>query len=336
MKNLSKSDLRNLAKLLKDDRPKELISFQDFTGKYERTVLPSFKPSTQQTTRSYLIRLNQDFGDMILPDISGEVVQRWVSGQKSAPKTVRNLVGQMSSMWAKARAWGYALHDPFESITLPAPVLVEKPCLTAEQARSIIRASDEPYRAMFWVVAETGMRGGEVCGLFVNDVDFARGLIHVRRSAWKGKLQTPKTGNAVRTFAISPELSEHLKEFIKASDGLCTDPYKLLFHTSDGCPMNNEQIVARVFKPLCRKLGFDGHRVGLHALRHGSASALDSLGVPMSVRQERLGHADASTTMGYTHALGQDHRRAAEALGKLFCPHTESVQAGGGASQEEE
>jgi hypothetical protein len=35
---------------------------------------------------------------------------------------------------------------------------------------------------------------------------------------------------------------------------------------------------------------------------------MDGLNVPMRMRQDRLGHEEAETTMGYTHAVGEDGR----------------------------
>jgi hypothetical protein len=37
-----------------------------------------------------------------------------------------------------------------------------------------------------------------------------------------------------------------------------------------------------------------------------------------AVRLNRLGHAEAQTTMGYTHAVTGDERRTAEALGRIL------------------
>jgi integrase len=71
----------------------------------------------------------------------------------------------------------------------------------------------------------------------------------------------------------------------------------------------------RQLKPILKKLGLDG---GAHAFRHGNASLLDHLAAPMKVRQDRLGHADPLTTMGYTHVIGDDHRKVAEQLGGFF------------------
>ncbi len=45
---------------------------------------------------------------------------------------------------------------------------------------------------------------------------------------------------------------------------------------------------------------------------------LDQIGAPMAVRQDRLDHSEAQTTMGYTHAVKADERRAANELGKIL------------------
>ena len=63
-----------------------------------------------------------------------------------------------------------------------------------------------------------------------------------------------------------------------------------------------------------------GLKGGLHAFRHGNATAQDRLHTPMKVRQERLGHAASRTTMGYAHLVGDDDRRLVEQLDDMFCP----------------
>ncbi len=61
-------------------------------------------------------------------------------------------------------------------------------------------------------------------------------------------------------------------------------------------------------------------RVVVGTIRHGNATVLDKLHTPMALRQERLGHEDPKTTMGYTHVVTEDGRRVAEELGKLLAP----------------
>ncbi len=67
---------------------------------------------------------------------------------------------------------------------------------------------------------------------------------------------------------------------------------------------------------MLEKLGI--LQCGFHAFRHSNATLLDQIGAPMAVRLNRLGHAEAQTTMGYTHVVTADERRIADELGKIL------------------
>ena len=153
------------------------------------------------------------------------------------------------------------------------------------------------YKSMFWICAETGIRGGELCALKVEDLNFDYRALRIRRSVWKGELQTTKSKKGVRTFAISTQLCEHLKTYLL--DQWRDNPEKLLFCTREATPYDNREIVDQVLHPILERLGIA--RAGLHAFRHGNATIMDGLNAPMRVRQDRLGHEKAETTLGYTH-----------------------------------
>ena len=53
---------------------------------------------------------------------------------------------------------------------------------TGAEVAAIIASALGQYRVLFTLAAETGMRAGELYGLRVEDIDFGRNLIHVRRS----------------------------------------------------------------------------------------------------------------------------------------------------------
>jgi integrase len=296
---------------------RHVITFAEFTERWKQDILVHHKASGQSSERAHISKwLVPAFGDIPIADIDIQTIQRTVTkwSPKMAPKTVRNILATMRIIWKTARAWGYVAHNPFEGLMLPRKGLTRRMSLTSEQARAVIQLATEPYRSLFWIVAETGIRGGEVCGLFIEDVDIARQFIHVSRSAWRAQLQTPKTGNAVRSFPISPALAEHLAAFIGVRKGL-------LFTTRTGHPLDNYNVVSEELKPLLTQIGIEDTKyMGLHAFRHCNASALDSMGAPMRVRMDRLGHSQQETTMGYTHANAGDHRRIAAALGEVFCP----------------
>jgi len=249
-----------------------------------------------------------------MKDIQPELVQGFISQSKASPKTRRNLVMTLRMMWKSARAWGYVLHDPFDGLVLPKARKARSVFFTLEEVQRILAEAQEPSRMLYWLAAETGMRAGELCGLTVDDLDFGRQLLHVRQSAWHGKLQTPKTENSLRTFALSAELAEHLKGFLLQWR---PNPARLLFSTRNGTPWDGNMLVKRKLHPLLDRLGIQ--RCGLHAFRHANETLMDRLGAPLKVRQERLGHSDPRLTLGvYTHVASGDDSRVASELGRLL------------------
>jgi integrase len=309
--------------------PTRSISFRVLAEKWKTSILPSHKPSSQSNEKVHVKHLVDQFGDIEARSITGEHVQRFVqkNSQTKKPKTVRNMVATLRMIWKTAYDWGYVDRDEralLRCVRLPDAGLQDQPCLTPDQSRSVIAKADEPYKTMFWLVAETGIRGGEVCGLSVEDVDLENGIINVRRSAWRGRLQTPKTGNAVRTFAISPNLAAHIRLYLQTK--WKRNEHDLLFATQRGTPFANTDVVRYRLHPILDDLEIPRPpRMGLHALRHGSATVLDQMNAPIAVRRERLGHSNFSTTMRYTHSVSDDHRKIAQELGRLFDPSCSQV-----------
>lgn len=304
-------------------QPRNLVTFVSFAEKWKTLVLPTHKTSAQRSEASHIKQyLVPYFGEMNLAEITGETIQGFVQSLTVAPKTVRNIIATLRSIWKTAKAWKYVEGNPFDGLRLPELPPARQPFLTVEQARDVIANANEPFRTMFWIVAETGMRGGEVCGLSVDDIDLEQGVVTVWRSAWHGKLQSPKTENAVRCFSISPELIEHLRSYLNEHWRDESNPDRLLFPTKSGRPLDNGDVVTRYFHPILDKLGLrrEGMKIGLHALRHGNATVMDRLNVPTRVRQARLGHAQFATTFRYTHMVSEDDRRVARELGKMLSP----------------
>jgi len=176
-------------------------------------------------------------------------VQRWISEQKCSAKTIRNRFGVFRLVIQYAKSCGYIQSFDFKGLRFPKRGLINQSCFAADEAKKIIEATREPFQTMFWLAAETGMRGGELCGLQIEDI-FDR-AVFVRRSAWRGKLQTPKSQKAVRRVEISSALAEHLTRHI----GNRTTGH--VFQTRERTPFDNYNIVSWELKPLLKKLGID-------------------------------------------------------------------------------
>lgn len=139
----------------------------------------------------------------------------------------------------------------------------------------------------------------------------------VRQSVWRGKFQSPKSESAVRCFALPSRLLAHIVDFLRRWK---PNQRGLLFATRNGTPWDANPLVKRKLYPLLDSLGIE--RGGLHAFRHTNSTLMDRLGVPLKVRQQRLGHSDPSLTLGvYTHIASEDDERFAEQLGGILRPN---------------
>ena len=188
----------------------------------------------------------------------------------------------------------------------------------------MFRAARGPLQTFLWIAGETGMRPAEVCGLDAKYIDLQNQVISVCQSVSESHIVAPKTAAGYRDCAISVELADHLRTFL---NGRCEG---LLFCTPQGRPWRESKVVEKKLNPLLDKLGIEHRGKGLKALRHWNATEMDRNGVPVKVRQTRLGHDDPRTTLGmrhrggYTHVVSSDDRAVAAQFGSLFgrvlCP----------------
>ena len=295
-------------------RAKPQTNFEVFAKKWETTVLPNFKSSNQPPMRGQLRKhLVPALGSFALANLTGEPLQVFVSNCKLSPKTIKNLVATLSIMWNTAKAWRLVEHDPSQGLKLPEQNPEEARCFAADEIRRIIEEANEPYRTLYWIAGETGIRMGELCGLKWDNINLDRGIVQIKQSSWRGELGTPKSKKGIRAFAISPGLWAALAE--KRSTDPVTDS-GLVFHTSNDTPWDGDTTRKRKLHPLCDRLGIA--RGGFNAFRHGNATIMDQVSVPTKVRQDRLGHADIETTNRYTHLVSEDDKRAAAELERVI------------------
>jgi integrase len=258
-------------------------------------------------------------------EIGPEDVQRFVSGVKVSGKTAKNIFATMQMLWKSARVWGYVAHDAVSDVVLPKRQHVSRRFFSVEEVQRILASASEPYHTFYWLAVETGMRAGELCGLRVNDFDLERGLVSVRQSVWRGRFQSPKSENAVRSFALSPRLLAHIADFLKRWK---PNERRLLFATRHGTPWDASLLIKRKLYPLLDSLGIE--RGGLHAFRHANSTLMDRLGAPLKLRQQRLGHSDPALTLGvYTHVASEDDLRFAEQLDAILRPNAPKLETEG-------
>ena len=292
-------------------RERKSATFEAFSNTWESDYLCLSKPSTRNSVKTQLKTLRTEFGQRDMRQIDAGDVQRIIAkmtAQGYEPKTIRNLWGTISLIWQAALAQRYV------DAVLPKPKL---PKLTKKKPR-FFRLADVAriiafgrQRSLYWLMAETGLRAGEVAGLRVQDLELDS--INVAQSVWSGKEQAPKTQSAVRKIAISPQLSELLWKQVERQKAV---GHSFLFSVSTGSPLDMNVERRRRLKPTLKALEIS--QAGYHAFRHFNVSVLDSLRVPLKTIQERIGHAlTGSFTLDvYGHTLDwKANEEAAQKLG---------------------
>jgi integrase len=131
-------------------------------------------------------------------------------------------------MLGTAKKWGY-ITEGIDMTALALPMRQVRPevrFFTAEEAKKVIGAAVQPWRTMYAIAAMTGLRSGELFGLSVDDLDFEHKQIRVRRSVWRGKIQTPKSAQSEAILPMPELLAAMLKEYIASWR---PNPLRLLF-----------------------------------------------------------------------------------------------------------
>jgi site-specific recombinase XerD len=176
--------------------------------------------------------------------------------------------------------------------------------LTAAEVDALLAAAAaEPgplgvrHRAMLTVLADLGLRVGELTGLDVADLGHERGHRTVR---FVGK------GGRPRRRALAPGTAEALDAYLAVRAGPGDGP---LFVTATGGRVDRHAVF-RLVRRLARSAGIRSwQRLSPHSLRHAFATTARDVGVPLEDVQDAMGHADPRTTRRYDrdrHSLDRD------------------------------
>ncbi len=315
VKEMTKSEarrkLREIISASGINSPRYVIPSSDSFAKrvewWEQNYLTRQKPATQKQfafhVRKYIL---PKWGKAPLDGISAIQVNEWIGELTHLSSgSIKNIVGTLCSVLGR-RFERRQIHYPTQVNAAKEP-----PCYTPEQMAGIIAAATGKYRVLFAVAAETGMRVGELFGLEVPDIDFARGIIHVRRTVFDGKRQSPKTQNSYRAIDVQPALIAMLREHLAGRT------QGLIFQTLTGKPMWNPG-VTEVLHPILRRLGIP--QGGMHGFRHGRVSFLVEHGVPVEVIKAWIGHGSDAMIRRYTHLRPQYRSRILASVPVVIAP----------------
>jgi integrase len=248
-----------------------------------------------------------------------------------APASIRQVHAVIRRGLGQAVKWGWIRSNPAadaspprlrrRELAPPAPADLRKLLAEAE-------AEDRDFAVLLRLMATTGLRRGEACGLRWTDVDFEAEAMVVQRAVvivhGEGLVEKDTKTHASRRIALDHAtlvaLRAHqgvMRERATACGVTLANDAFVFSHAPDCSRPWRPENVTSAFTRVRNRAGFP--QVRLHDLRHMHATQLLAAGVPVRTVSGRLGHANAATTLNvYGHFLEASDRQAADVIGELL------------------
>jgi integrase len=327
--------------------------FESFVATvYLMTELPLLASSTQARYRGIIdLYLIPAFGPFCLRELTPLALQKYISGfQMKLPKeakyenpkneeagkslsreSIDKIRDVLSSVLGSAVKYGYLITNPAEGLQVPPArrgSRRQKPFVRPEQFSALVELIQEPYATMVYVAVYTGLRVSELIGLRWSDVH--EHSITIDERYCRGDWAAPKSDASNATIPVNLKVVERIQRLrtltveVKAGRAIrryravkCDGPDDLVFQSvRSGCPMRDNNILARHIKPAGRKLGIGW--VNWQVLRRSYATWLRMVGTDPRDRQSLMRHSRFTTTAEvYEQDLPESQLRAVEKLSTL-------------------
>ena len=257
-----------------------------------------------------------DISQLELVHLRSWLANQQVKGGARTTLSRRATSIRLFTKWATKKGYlikdvGATLATPKGARTLPDVLTVADASLAMDAMAARVGEEDGPISkrdaAMLEILYASGARVSELCGLDLEDIDYARSTIRVL-----GK------GNKERTIPIGNPAMRALETWLKnGRDSLAgAKSERAVFLGARGKRIDQRTVRTMVYHALAALEGAE--KMGPHALRHSAATHLLEGGADLRTVQEILGHASLATTQIYTHvsterlqkAFKQAHPRA--------------------------
>ena len=346
-------DLKVLEKKLNDLRYE--VTHQMYTQSSKVTVGEWFdmwlkdyrgiriKPGTQEVYRNtFNAHIKPAIGKKRVTSIRMEQIQKIYNSMANsnyAEGTIKLVGVILYGMFKQAVKSELISRNPVAMATIPkAKERKERVVLTAEQQKQFqtyAKTWSEHFR-IFLLALCTGMRNGEVRGLFWSDIDFENRVIYVTGTLkyvkgighYKG---TPKTKTSKRDIPMLGVCYDLLLEQRQNQEdqknllGEWWEPLKglenLVFTSNDGKPVSREKVTAELNK-IINKMHDDHVNIPqftFHSLRHTFATRGLEQGISLKIMQTILGHTTLAMTSDlYSHVLPTTKAQEMEKMAEVF------------------
>jgi site-specific recombinase XerD len=193
-----------------------------------------------------------------------------------APTSVRSAVRALKVYARWTVTEGYLRTDPLASVQLPrAPRPLIQP-MSGSQVAALMSVGSPVLRVAVAILADTGLRASELCGLTVNDV-------HEDYLFVSGK------GGHERLAPYGEACRSELHRYVSKSRGLPASGEEPLLVTGTRIALTSHRL-GELMREAGREAGIRGVRVSPHTLRHTFAIEFLRNGGGELALQKALGH----------------------------------------------
>ena len=323
--------------------PARLTVAEYLTAWLEQKRVAGLRPTTARSYAGHIeAYLRPHLGHLLLSEINALDIEQALRQVAANPKrhmgvaTLRRVHATLRSALGSAEKKRLIPYNPAAKAELPTARRPQvHPWEATELGAFLDAVSGDPLGPVFDVMANSGLRRGEVLGLRWDDVDTAAGSITVRRQLldirgdgacpWCDTTAHPGSSFGPPKTASGDNRTVHLdggtlgillahriqQDHDRVRWGNVYLNHDLVFARQDGCPIAPDHLTKR-FSQLAKAAGLRAIR--LHDLRHGQASLMLAADVPLAVVSKRLGHSSIALTADtYSHLLRGVDSRAAEA-----------------------
>lgn len=257
----------------------------------------------------YLIKkLNEYFGDMLLPKIKAIDIEKYVQARRSqgmADGSIGHELNRLKGAYKLAAGqWELLKSNPFDKVgKIPRSKIERCRYLLPQESERLLnelfKPGNEWLRDVVIFARETGLRISNIVDLQWRQVDLSNKTITIEGHFTKtGKpLFIPMSRNVFHILSEIRRADRH-EEVVFAK-----------WHNRKKKYMRTiTRRASQDFREMCDGIGLEDFR--FHDLRHDFCSRLVQAGQPLQVVQQLAGHTDIAMTQRYAHLSPQQKEAA--------------------------
>lgn len=302
--------------LTESEKPKTYQEvYKQWLTEYEKTVRGSTLLKTKRIFKNQVLDV---FGDYYINEITPLMLQRQMDTWSKKYASAAKFMNYTGLVFKYAVRFGLIDRNPADAIIKPKAKKKKKESDAFYEKdelklflESLDRVGQPKAKALFRLLAMTGMRKQEALALTWNDIDFDKAVIDINKAISRDdtglKIDETKTVGSTRIISVDSKTLDSLlewKSFIEPP----TNDYLIFGHENAVEPLDIMSMdtprkwLLDVQDEMDRTSEKKLKRITTHGFRHTHASLLIEMGASLKDIQYRLGHEDIGTTMNvYAH-----------------------------------